>query len=165
MLLRAIADLDEHEGDIFLNQKTQKLFRAPQWRSTVAYITAENYWWYDTIAEHFNNPADPALLKTLNELGLNKTLLDTRVDQCSTGERQRFAIIRSLQNYPRVLLLDEPTASLDPESAHKVETVIKNHQQEFQSAILWVSHDETQRKRMSQSQLKIINNSLVLSNS
>ena len=52
-------------------------------------------------------------------------------------------------NQPEVLLLDEPTASLDPSSTHAVEELVANYQQKTGASVLWVSHDAEQAARVS----------------
>jgi ABC-type multidrug transport system ATPase subunit len=70
------------------------------------------------------------------------------VAELSTGERQRLALLRLLTNQPRALLLDEPTASLDPESTVAMERLISDYRQQHQAAVLWVSHQPEQIKRV-----------------
>lgn len=59
------------------------------------------------------------------DLGLS-SLLDKRPDELSGGERQRVAIVRALLNNPKILLADEPTASLDDGNSMKIAETIAN---------------------------------------
>jgi len=59
----------------------------------------------------------------------------------SAGESTRLSLCKSLLNTPDLLLLDEPTASLDPDIADKVRNVVRHVQQEHGMAILYTSHN------------------------
>ena len=60
----------------------------------------------------------------------------------SGGEQQRVAIARALANDPRIVLADEPTASLDTERGMKVMALLRKVARERQSAVIVVTHDE-----------------------
>ena len=62
--------------------------------------------------------------------------------QLSGGEQQRVAIARGLVNRPPVILADEPTAPLDSERALAVIRILNSTAQQFQTAIIVVTHDE-----------------------
>jgi ATPase subunit of ABC transporter with duplicated ATPase domains len=60
----------------------------------------------------------------------------------SCGEQQRLAIARALANRPKLILADEPTASLDTERGKKVMGMLKRIAQENQTAVITVTHDD-----------------------
>lgn len=62
--------------------------------------------------------------------------------QLSGGEQQRVAIARALVNQPPVILADEPTAPLDSERALSVIRILNRMAQQYQTAIIVVTHDE-----------------------
>ncbi len=62
--------------------------------------------------------------------------------QLSGGEQQRVAIARGLVNRPPIILADEPTAPLDSTRAMAVIRILNNMAQEFETAIIVVTHDE-----------------------
>jgi putative ABC transport system ATP-binding protein len=62
--------------------------------------------------------------------------------ELSGGEQQRIAIARALANQPPVILADEPTAPLDSERALSVVRILNQMAQQFQTAIIVVTHDE-----------------------
>jgi putative ABC transport system ATP-binding protein len=64
------------------------------------------------------------------------------VAQLSGGEQQRVSIARALANHPPVILADEPTAPLDSERALNVVRMLKQMAQQYQTAIIVVTHDE-----------------------
>jgi len=64
-----------------------------------------------------------------------------RIDQLSGGQRQRVAIARALINKPRVILADEPTASLDKESGRDVADLIQELAREEGASVVLVTHD------------------------
>jgi putative ABC transport system ATP-binding protein len=62
-------------------------------------------------------------------------------EQLSAGERQRVAVARAVANRPRLLLADEPTGALDPETADEVFTLIRNTCSSQGCALMFVTHD------------------------
>ena len=67
---------------------------------------------------------------------------NAQVSQLSGGEQQRVSIARALANHPPVILADEPTAPLDSERAFNVVRILNNLAQQYQTAIIVVTHDE-----------------------
>lgn len=145
VLLRAIADLDPHEGDIWLEGRSCSSMPAPQWRRQVTYVAAESGWWHDTVGPHF--PAHTDFSSLFPKVGIEPSHADVPVHRLSTGERQRLALLRALCLESKVLLLDEPTSSLDPESVELVERLLRERLSAGTAMIL-VTHDAEQAVRM-----------------
>ncbi|MFQ5508470.1 MAG: ATP-binding cassette domain-containing protein [Leptospirillia bacterium] len=146
-LLRAIADLDPHTGSVTLGEAAQADIAAPEWRKRVGLLPAEPRWWHDTPRPHFPAGEHPAITD-LSELGLPDDVMDRAIAHLSSGERQRLALLRLLARTPEVLLLDEPTANLDPDSTARVEARIARYRTEQPAAVLWVGHDRAQLERI-----------------
>ncbi len=144
LLLRAIADIIPHTGILMLDSQAASSMSAPLWRRQVGLLPAENQWWHDHVQEHFVQ-RDTAML---NALGFNDATWQWQLAHCSTGEKQRLALLRLLSNQPRCLLLDEPTASLDPDSTVRVEAILKDYIQQQHTPVIWVSHALDQIKRV-----------------
>jgi ABC-type iron transport system FetAB ATPase subunit len=145
LLLRAVADLDPHEGEAWLDGEARSSMPAPQWRRRVALLPAESHWWGELVSYHFKETPDGLLTR----LGFEPDVLGWSVGRLSTGERQRLALARLLSVAPEALLLDEATANLDPTNRDRVETIIEAYRRDRGAAVLWVSHDPEQRARLS----------------
>jgi ABC-2 type transport system ATP-binding protein len=65
----------------------------------------------------------------------------TRSGVLSSGEQTRLSLAKALLNRPKLLLLDEPTASIDPAIARTIRATIRHFAEENQSAVLWTSHN------------------------
>lgn len=156
LLLRAIADLIPHVGDISLGEQKCMQTRPEVWRHDVGLLPAESQWWLDVIGEHFKQ-FDKELFSAL---GFDESVMQWEVSRCSTGERQRLALIRLLQQQPKALLLDEPTASVDSDNTLRMEKIIKEYQQQHQVPVLWVSHQQDQIKRIADRHVVLNNNQL-----
>lgn len=150
-LLRAIADLDVHLGEARLDGTSRQDFPASKWRRAVGLLPPETHWWQDRVGEHL-----PTVDRTtLAALGLDERLLAEPVTRLSSGERQRFALLRLLSNRPRVLLLDEPTANLDAVNTERVERVLQTYRTIHAAPILWVTHDIQQIRRVASRHLSM----------
>lgn len=75
-------------------------------------------------------------------------LLDRRFGELSSGQKTRVSLAKSLLNEPDLLLLDEPTASLDPDTADWVRTYLKDFQEKKGATILLASHNMAEVERL-----------------
>ena len=74
--------------------------------------------------------------------------LDRPFGNLSSGQKTRVSLAKSLLNEPDLLLLDEPTASLDPDTADWVRTYLKNFQRKRGATILLASHNMAEVERL-----------------
>ena len=87
-----------------------------------------------------------------NELRL-KDLLNKITGELSSGQKNRVSLAKALINDPKVLLLDEPTASLDPETGDFIRTFLETYKKEKKISILLASHNMNEVKRLCSSVL------------
>ncbi len=74
--------------------------------------------------------------------------INKKTGELSSGQKNRVSFAKSLINSPSILLLDEPTASLDPETADFVRTFLENYKQEKKISILLASHNMNEVERL-----------------
>ncbi len=161
LLLRAVADLDPHRGEVWLNDLPRSRLTPSEWRRRVGLLPAESHWWAETVGEHWRAPAAGSPIEALLvALGFDVDVSGWAITRLSTGERQRLALARLLQNQPQALLLDEATANLDSVNRERVETVLEDYRATHATAMLWVSHDPEQRVRLGGRRLVIRENRL-----
>lgn len=155
-LLRAIADLDDVPGHVFLDGAERSEMPASQWRRQVRFAAAEPGWWGETPRGSLLPPGGDLarVSKLVTDLGLDADILDRPLAQLSTGERLRLALARALVDQPRVLLLDEPTGALDPASAALAEELIR-YQVLAGRTVIIVSHDRGQIDRLAHVRLQL----------
>jgi ABC-2 type transport system ATP-binding protein len=75
-------------------------------------------------------------------------LLDQQTGKLSAGQKTRAALAKSLLNEPELLLLDEPTASLDPDTGDWVRSYIETYRQQGRVTILLASHNMSEVERL-----------------
>ena len=90
---------------------------------------------------------DDRIAELADQLDLHG-LLDRPAGNLSAGQKTRVALAKSLINRPDLLLLDEPTASLDPDTGDMVRTWLERYQAESGCAILLASHNMAEVERL-----------------
>ena len=82
-----------------------------------------------------------------NKLRLGE-IINKVTGELSSGQKNRVSLAKSIINDPQVLLLDEPTASLDPETGDFVRSFLENYQKEMETSILLASHNMAEVERL-----------------
>jgi len=151
-LLRAIADLDPADGNVLIDGAERRTFSPGDWRRAVRYVAAEPGWWAATALEHFSSPE--VARAVAERFGIDPGRLSADISTLSTGERQRLAFGRAVEDDPPVLLLDEPTAALDDHATRLVEADIERRLANG-AVVLIASHDAAQIERLSDARLQL----------
>ena len=81
--------------------------------------------------------------------------------ELSSGQKNRVSLAKSIINDPVVLLLDEPTASLDPETGDFVRSFLESYQKEKKTSILLASHNMSEVERLCSSVLMMNNGTVI----
>jgi phosphonate transport system ATP-binding protein len=93
-----------------------------------------------TLFKAFKRQDIDSALKLLERVGLSDQV-DKRADELSGGQRQRVGIARALMQNPKLLLLDEPTSSLDPKISREIMNLVKEMASELKVPCLCNIHD------------------------
>ncbi len=154
-LLRLLCKLDvPRQGEIFYRGTSFKEWNSNLLRIKVSYLQQAPVMLPGTVKENLllpfkfrqlRNavlPEDGIIEEWLEYFLLNEISPDHRADKLSVGQKQRLALIRSLLLNPEILLLDEPTASLDPEARRLVEHLLERLNRESGIGIIMVSHND-----------------------
>ena len=107
-----------------------------------------------SLLDEAHSPSFDAV-KGAQSLQMPVSLLDRTVAQMSGGERRRAALLRAMAVEPGVLLLDEPTASLDPSAAATVIDSLLTMQSKFAMGVVLATHDESLAAAIAHRQLTI----------
>ncbi len=142
------------DGDTLFDSKTRT--DVPPWRRRIGYVFQEGRLFPHLSARHNLDygrwmsglARDEATFKRIVDLLDIGALLDRRPGKLSGGERQRVAVGRALLTKPRLLLLDEPLASLDAERKGEILPYFERLRDEARVPMIYVSHDAAEVKRI-----------------
>ena len=90
-----------------------------------------------------------------------ENLLNNITGELSSGQKNRISLAKAIINDPSVLLLDEPTASLDPESGDFIRTFLENYKKERKVSILLASHNMAEVTRLCSSIMMMKNGKII----
>ncbi|WP_455827887.1 ABC transporter ATP-binding protein [Pseudomonas kilonensis] len=168
VFLRALALLDAPtSGQILWNSQPIADLEIPHYRSHIGYLSQRPALLEGTVEDNLRFPFSlktlrkrsfdmQAVTALLGHAGKVVDFLAKNALDLSGGEAQVVSLVRTLQLNPEVLLLDEPTAALDPTSSRDVEALINAwFAADNARAYVWVSHDLDQARRMSDIHLQM----------
>jgi putative ABC transport system ATP-binding protein len=166
-LLRRLALLDPPGAlRILLQERPPAAWTVPRYRHRVMLVSQRTTVFPGTVEANLRLPFQlgvhrhhrfdrQRLLRWLAALGREESFLRLEAEHLSGGEIQLLALLRALQLDPTVLLLDEPTASLDPASGARVEALIGGWLHEGGRALMLTSHDSAQIGRIANLHLEL----------
>ena len=162
LLLRSLALLDPvEEGEVRWGGSPIEDCDVPEFRRRVLYLAQRPALFEGTVEDNLRIPYSlrhtegrfdrQAAVERLAILGREASFLSRRQGRLSGGEAQLVALVRALQLEPQVLLLDEPTAAMDPETESAAEGVLLAWLgEDADRSFLWVSHSSEQTERVAQ---------------
>ena len=140
--------MEPASGEIFYFNKTFKQYReqilkninfSSGYISLPWLLTIEEI--LDVFARLYEVPDKKKRIQRLMAIFEIEDLLKKQFYQLSSGQKTTVLLVKAFINYPKIILLDEPTASLDPDIAKKVREFLKKEREEFNVSMLFTSHN------------------------
>ena len=103
-----------------------------------------------------NDEIRPKVLRAIEAVGLKEKTRNLP-SELSGGEQQRVAIARAIVNEPKLLICDEPTGNLDPETSKGIMKILDKINQELETTIIMATHDKELVNKMKKRVLVIEN--------
>ena len=161
-LLRVLVLLDAVDsGQVLWHGQPIRDNQVPNFRKQVVYLHQRPSLFDGTVEQNLRLPYSfrayrnaefsPSLVvQLLEQVQRDRGFLNRPVGDLSGGEVQIVALVRALQLEPTMLLLDEPTASLDEATARLVEQLVLGwlEQSSASRSLIWISHDREQVQRI-----------------
>ena len=168
LLLRSLAGLEPAtEGEIAAEGRALETWSMPVYRARVTYVAQRAFTLEGTVEDALRRPfqfgvhrAKPfpgeRALQALRAVGRDEGFLSVAGASLSGGEGQIVALLRALLLDPQVLLLDEPTASLDADTVRAVEVLVTAWlAADGARAMVWTSHQDAQLDRVTNRRLHL----------
>ncbi|MGB7325180.1 MAG: ATP-binding cassette domain-containing protein [Rubripirellula sp.] len=171
-MLRAIARLDSvDDGQIRFRGDIVTADRVPAFRRSVVYLAQRPALGPGTVLQNLTLPFTFAsatdsfdraeAIALLSSLGRGESILDQDASTLSGGEQQLVALVRAILVSPQVMLLDEPTASLDATLVQRFEMLARQWKDAGADRVwIWTSHDADQIGRVSSRTVRLENGSV-----
>jgi len=170
-LLRLIAGLEKPDsGEIFIFNKIVSQpgeVISPNKRQIGMVFQNATLWPFMSVKKNILFPLHKNEIKTQNSYISElmdhldiRCLLNTKPSNLSGGEAKRVAIARALISKPQLLLLDEPLTHLDKASKEKISEVIDRFITKYKTTLIYVTHEESEAKLLSDTIYKIEDGSL-----
>ncbi|MEE4274707.1 MAG: phosphate ABC transporter ATP-binding protein [Thermoleophilia bacterium] len=175
-LLRAIVRLVEPDaGRVLLDGRDVTSLPVPELRRRVGMVFQRPAMFEGTVTDNVlygprlrreqperDGPgARDAAVPLLERVGLPADFAGKPADELSGGEAQRVALARALANRPEVLLLDEPTSSLDPTASRCIEELLAALAESTDLTFVFVTHDLHQARRIGDHGLLLVEGRVV----
>jgi len=175
-LLRAIVRLVEPDaGTVLLDGRDVTALPVPELRHRVGMVFQRPAMFEGTVTDNVlygprlrrecperDGPeARDVAVPLLERVGLPADFAGKPADELSGGEAQRVALARALANRPEVLLLDEPTSSLDPTASRCIEELLATLAQSTDLTFVFVTHDLHQARRIGDHGLLLVEGRVV----
>lgn len=159
---------DATNGSIFLDGEDIRRLDVLELRKRVGMVFQKPYLFKGSVEYNLllgprlreaNSSFSPGQL--LDKVGLPLSMLQQEATSLSGGEQQRVTLARTLANGPEVLLLDEVTASLDIDSVHFIEGLVRELSQAYGITMVWVTHDLEQVGRVGDNNVTLVEGHLL----
>ena len=168
MLLRTLAGLEPLQaGTITFRNRSTSNWPMPDYRSRVVYVPQRPVFYESTVERTLAAPfrfqvhrrkrySRRRASEVLQSLARDEGFLSRETEHLSAGEAQLVAVLRALLIEPDVLLLDEPTASVDASARDRIESLITDWiKGQTPRACIWTGHDRIQLDRVSDSVMSL----------
>ncbi|WP_255437673.1 ATP-binding cassette domain-containing protein [Thalassobacillus sp. CUG 92003] len=159
---------DPDEGVIYLQNQPIIDCPIPTLRKRVGLVLQAPHLFPGTVKDNikygpslFGEWQEEQAEQLLDYVQLPMALLNRDVEDLSGGEKQRVSLARTLANSPDVLLLDEPTSSLDYRTAEEIEEVLECLSQEHRITLIMVTHNLKQAERLGDKGFFMMNGEIV----